>query len=129
MPKYVCMGALIQCSCGLTPSSLIVKDLTRPTIQGKPKANVMDFAPIENIPSFGMCKSMANPTVSAATAAAGGVLTQMPCVPVITAPWLPGGQQTICNIPALLENGKCFCSWGGTISFKNPGHTKMTDGK
>lgn len=129
MPKYVCMGAMMQCSFGMAPSQLIVMDPTRPTIQGKFKANIMDFTPMVNIPPFGMCQSMTNPTVSAATAAAFGVLTPMPCVPVITAPWSPGGQQKICNFPALLENGKCLCSWGGNISINNPGHTEMIDGK
>lgn len=129
MPKYVCMGAMLQCSFGMAPSQLIVTVPTRPMIQGKPKANIMDFAPITNILPFGMCQSMANPQVASATAAACGVLTPMPCVPVITAPWSPGGKQMVCNFPALLENCKCFCAWGGNISINFPGHTEMTDGK
>lgn len=129
MPKYVCMGAMLQCSFGMAPSQLIVTVPTRPLIQGKPKANIMDFAPMTNILPFGMCQSMANPQVASATAAACGVLTPMPCVPVITAPWTPGGKQMVCNFPALLENCKCFCTWGGNISINFPGHTEMTEGK
>lgn len=129
MPKYVCMGAMMQCSFGMAPSQLIITDPTRPMIQGKPKATIMDFSPMVNILPFGMCQSMANPTVSAATAAAMGVLTPMPCIPAITAPWSPGGQEKINNFPALLENGKCFCTWGGNISINYPGHTAMTEGK
>lgn len=129
MPKYVCMGAMMQCSFGMAPSTLMITNPLRPLIQKKPKATIMDFIPMTNIPPFGMCQSMANPQVASATAAAMGVLTPMPCVPVITAPWAPGGQQLISNMPALLENSKCICAWGGNISITNPGHTANTEGK
>lgn len=129
MPKYVCMGAMMQCSFGMAPSQLIVTVPLRPMIQNKPKATIMDFVPMVNIPPFGMCQSLSNPTVASATAAALGVLTPMPCVPAITAPWAPGGKELISNMPALLENCKLMCMWGGNISITNPGHTGMTDGK
>ena len=123
------MGAMMQCSMGMTPSQLMVLNPIRPMIQNKPKATIMDMIPMANIMPFGMCRSLANPTVASATAAAMGALTPMPCVPVITAPWAPGGQQLITNMPALLENCKCICMWGGNISINFPGHTEMTDGK
>lgn len=129
MPKYVCMGAMLQCSFGMAPSQLMVTVPLRPMIQGKPKANIMDFVPMANIMPFGMCSSMANPTVASATAAAAGVLTPMPCIPVLTSPWMPGGQALICNFPALLENCKLMCAYGGNISINFPGHTELTDGK
>lgn len=129
MAKYVCMGAMMQCSFGMAPSQLIVTVPLRPMIQGKPKANIMDFIPMVNVPPFGMCSSMSNPTVASATAAALGVLTPMPCIPAITMPWAPGGQALICNFPAVLENCKLNCMFGGSISINFPGHTEMTDGK
>lgn len=129
MAKYCTMGAMMQCSFGMAPSQLMIVDPTRPSIQGKPKATIMDFAPMVNILPFGMCQSMANPTVASATAAAMGVLTPMPCIPVISAPWSPGGQQKINNFPALLDNCKCMCSWGGNISINFPGHAAMSEGK
>lgn len=129
MAKYVTMGAMLQCSFGMAPSSLVVINPMRPNIQGKLKANVMDFIPMTNIMPFGMCQSMNNPTVSAATSAAMGVLTPMPCVPAITAPWNPGGKEKIQGMPALLDNCKLTCMWGGNITIKNPGHTENSEGK
>ena len=83
---------------------------------GPPAANIMDFAPMTNIPTFGMCMSPANPMVAAATAAALGVLTPMPCIPVTT-PWTPGAPMVLVrNFPALDAASKCMCGYGGQIS-------------
>jgi hypothetical protein len=87
----------------------------------------MDFAPMANIPPFGMCKSPANPTVITATAAAGGVLTPMPCVPVIPAPWVPGTPTFLIHTPpALNDNCKCLCTWGGVIEITYPGQSLVS---
>ena len=123
MATFVCMGAMLQCSFGMAPSQFIVPDPTRPMVDNKPRANIMDNVPMKNIMPFGMCQSMANPTVASATAAACGVLTPMPCVPVISAPWMPGGKELVCNMPTLLDNCKLVCMYGGNISVSNPGHT------
>ena len=123
MATFVCMGAMLQCSFGMAPSQFIVPDPTRPMVDNKPRANIMDTVPMKNIMPFGMCQSMANPTVASATAAACGVLTPMPCVPVISAPWMPGGKELVCNMPALLDNCELVCMYGGNISVSNTGHT------
>lgn len=128
MGKFVTNGALLQCSFGMAPSPLTVVGM-RPMNQNMPMANIMDFAPMVNIKPFGMCKSMSNPQVAAATAAAMGVLTPMPCIPVITAPWNPAAQVKVCQLPALLDNGKCICAWGGQISVNFPGQASMATGK
>src|SRR6267378_7665211 len=120
MPQLVTAGAAMMCSFGMAPSSLIVLPTNR-TNCGAPAANIMDFIPMTNIPTFGMCMSIANPTVASATAAALGVITPMPCVPV-TAPWVPGS--ATCMIggqPALNNTSKCMCSWGGVIQIGFPG--------
>ena len=83
---------MLKCTFGMTPSSLMVTVPLRPMIQNKPKATIMDFAPLVNILPFGMCQSLSNPMVASATSAAMGVLTPMPCIPVIVAPWAPGGK-------------------------------------
>jgi len=129
MGKFVCMGAMLQCSFGMAPSSLMVIDPMRPKIQNMLMANIMDNKPMVNILPFGMCQSMSNPTVASATSAAMGVLTPMPCIPVIAAPWAPGGKAMIANSPALLNNCKCMCNWGGNISINNPGNAAQADGK
>jgi hypothetical protein len=116
------MGAMLQCSFGMAPSSLIVLPANRVMVNNMPAANVMDNKPMANIPPFAMCQSLANPTVAAATAAALGVLTPMPCIPVIAAPWAPGSPTAqIANFPALNNSSKCICNWGGMISINVPG--------
>ena len=124
MAQQVCMGAMLQCSFGMAPSTLVV---AVPTVLSEtpPAANIMDNKPIANIPPFGMCQSLANPTVASATAAALGVLTPMPCVPVIAAPWAPGSPTVLVrNMPGLNSTSKCMCNWGGVIQIVNPGTTK-----
>lgn len=121
MPLQVCMGAMLQCSFGVAPSSLVVLPQNR-TMTGPPDANIMDNKPMVNILPFGMCSSPANPTVAAATAAALGVLTPMPCVPVTPAPWVPGSPAVlIANMPALNNTSKLMCAYGGVIQIVSPG--------
>ncbi|HSK38195.1 MAG TPA: DUF4280 domain-containing protein [Arenibaculum sp.] len=121
MATQGCSGAMMQCSFGTAPSTLNVLPVNRVNAGGAPAANIMDFAPIVNIPPFGMCTSLANPTVAAATAAALGVLTPMPCVPVTT-PWVPGAPTVLlANMPTLNDSSKCMCAWAGVISITMPG--------
>lgn len=119
------MGATLQCSFGAAPSSLVVLPVNRVFTQ-TPDANIMDNKPMVNILPFGMCSSLANPTVAAATAAALGVLTPMPCIPVTPAPWAPGAPTVlIANMPALDNNSKLMCTWGGVIQVVNPGQATV----
>ncbi len=122
MGFLVCMGAMCACTFGVAPSSLMVLPNNKTMASNMPAANIMDNKPMVNILPFGMCQSMANPTVAAATAAALGVLTPMPCVPMTTAPWVPGCPTVlIANMPALNNSSKLICNWGGVISINNPG--------
>jgi hypothetical protein len=106
---------LLNCTQGTAPATLAVV-VTTTTAQGPPAANINDCVPVTNIPTFGMCNSALNPTVAAATAAALGVLTPMPCIPV-TAPWAPGVPTVLVrNAPALDAASKCTCAYGGQIS-------------
>ncbi|MDT5080786.1 MAG: hypothetical protein QOJ80_5423 [Mycobacterium sp.] len=124
MPPNVTATAQLLCSFGAAPAVLNVLPLARTMIEGKPAATIMDFAPFVNIPPFGMCMSPSNPTVAAATAAALGVLTPMPCVPVTT-PWKPGAAKTmIGGKPALTLGSTCNCTWSGIIQITTPGAVK-----
>ncbi|MCX6596096.1 MAG: DUF4280 domain-containing protein [Acidobacteria bacterium] len=121
MGQQVCMGAMLQCSFGVAPSSLVVLPVNR-TLTQTPAANIMDHVPMLNIMPFGMCNSIANPMVAAATAAALGVLTPMPCIPATAAPWVPGSPTVlIANMPALNNSSKLMCMWAGVISINVPG--------
>lgn len=125
MGLHVCSGAMLQCSFGMAPSSLVVLPVNRVFTSAMPAANIMDNKPMVNILPFGMCTSVANPTVASATAAAMGVLTPMPCVPVIPAPWVPGSPTVLlANMPALNNTSKLMCMWTGVISVINPGQVQ-----
>ncbi|MBM3601686.1 MAG: DUF4280 domain-containing protein [Alphaproteobacteria bacterium] len=121
MAMQVCTGALMQCSFGVAPCALNVLPANC-VMTGTPAANIMDNKAMVNVPTFGMCSSLANPTVAAATAAALGVLTPMPCVPMTTAPWVVGAPTVlIANMPALNNSSKLMCNWGGVISINMAG--------
>ena len=62
-------GASMTCSFGMAPSILNVLP-TAKTMSAMPLATISDNIPFVNIVPFGMCQSMANPMVAAATAAA-----------------------------------------------------------
>jgi hypothetical protein len=128
MPNQVCMGATLMCSFGTAPSSLMVLPVNRVTSSNVPDANINDNKPLVNILPFAMCMSLANPQVASATAAALGVLTPMPCIPVIPAPWTPGNPQVqIANMPIINNTSICNCTWGGIISITNPGQFTVQD--
>jgi hypothetical protein len=125
MGQHVCMGAMMQCSMGLAPSSLMVVPTNKVMTSNKPAATIMDHKPMANVLPFGMCKSPANPMVAAATAAALGVLTPMPCIPATAAPWVPGSPTVLIgNMPALNDSSKLMCSYAGVISINSPGQVK-----
>ena len=122
MPLHVCSGAVLQCSFGLAPSTLVVLPVNQTITSNMPAANIMDNKPMVNIMPFGVCTSLANPTVASATAAALGVLTPMPCVPVAPAPWVPGAPTVLLgNMPALDNTSTLMCTWGGVIQVVYPG--------
>ena len=127
MGQQVCTGAMTQCTFGVAPGSLMVIPITMVTAGGPPAANIMDNKPMSNIKPFGMCQSLGNPMVAAATAAALGVLTPMPCIPMTMAPWVPGSPtQLLGKMPTLNDASKLMCMWGGVIEISMPGQFTVT---
>jgi hypothetical protein len=113
---------MMMCSFGAAPSSLVVLPINRTFTNQVPDANIMDHIPMVNIMPFGVCTTVSNPEVAAATAAALGVLTPMPCIPVTPAPWVPGAPTVLLgNQPTLDNSSKLMCTWGGVITFETPG--------
>jgi hypothetical protein len=126
MPPIVTMGAMMTCTFGVAPSSLIVTPENKVLGGAMAAATIMDNVPIKNIPPFGMCTSPSNPTVAAATAAALGVLTPMPCLPVIPAPWTPGSPTvSYGGKPVLTSSCQAMCAYGGAIAISSPGQTTV----
>jgi len=114
--KPVVNGAVLQCSMGMAPGTLVVMPASKVTFEKQPVATIMDHKPMVNIMPFGLCTSLANPLTAAQTAAALGVLTPGACIPVTTAPWAPGAPKTtIANVPALTDQSTCICAYGGMI--------------
>lgn len=124
MPPVVVNAAMVSCTMGLgPPSPMTVVPMGPPvTAGGQPLATIMDTLPMVNLPMFGACASPANPAVIAATAAALGVFTPMPCVPIPTGPWAPGSVKVVLRgLPVLTVGSTCQCSWAGTITIGVPG--------
>ena len=77
---------------------------------------------MKNIMPFGMCITLANSQVAAATSAAQGVLTPQPCIPNTVSPWVPGSPiVNIANKPAVNNTCTLNCMWTGVITVINPG--------
>ena len=108
MANPMVMTAMCSCTFGMTPCPLMVSSNQTVMMSKMPAATIMD----NKFPTFGMCTSLANPTVAAAL----GVLTPMPCVPMTVAPWVPGVPTVMVNKKPLLNNSsKLMCMWGGVI--------------
>jgi len=122
MPEMLTTGCLLKCSQGTAPMPFVALQLPgKPVIAGLPTAMETEIAPLVNIPSFVMCKSLGNPEVAAATSAADGELTPMPCVPVVTAPWMPASTiQSYNGVPLVTVQAKCLCDFGGEIAVSEP---------
>jgi Domain of unknown function (DUF4280) len=125
MPPLVSAGAMITCSMATpsVPVALATTPKATPVNAGAPAANVEDFVPVTNIPSFGMCGTPSNPAVAAATAAKAGAFTPAPCTPAVSTPWTPGAAQVeVDGQPALHQGCQAMCTWGGLITITSPGN-------
>lgn len=127
MSASVVRGATVQCSFGSEPARLNVSSAGRVLIEGQPAAVISDAVTDVNLPPFGTCGSLTNPLVASATAAAGDILTAMPCVPAVVGTWIPVAPRTVIGgQPALVAGAICACAYGGLISLLRPGTTRAT---
>lgn len=125
MPPLVSAGAMISCSMAMPPTQVPLATMPKstPVNVGTPAASADDYIPLTNIPSFGMCGSMANPAVAAATAAKSGAFTPAPCSPAVSTPWTPGAPQIkVGGQPVLHQGCQATCAWGGLITISSPGN-------
>jgi Domain of unknown function (DUF4280) len=115
--KLVNTGTVIKCSFGAAPVPVVVTPLGV-FANDLPAAAIDNAVPLANILTFGMCRSLENPEVATATAAAEGMLTPMPCVPA-TEIWTPGMPNILVKgMPILDQASKCLCDYGGVISIE-----------
>lgn len=120
--SYVIQEAKLKCSFGDKESTFQVPMNHRAFIAGKPQGNIMDFKPTINIQSFGLCSSLANPVVAAATAANHGRLKKMSCVPATVTPWMNGKVDCLVGgEPAIMNNSTLICRWCGKIEVQEDG--------
>lgn len=117
----VVAGATCFCTMGTSPGQVNPTNQMAIRVGGKPVASIADAAPMTNVMPCGMCTSLANPTVAAATAAALGVLTPQPCIPSPAGAWICPGPIRVGGKPVLTTDGKLMCAYGGTITIQNPG--------
>ncbi len=120
MGALLTTGSTLSCSFGSKTSKFRATSAPAVVAGGKPVGSLSDFKPLVNIPSFGMCRSIANPQVATATTAAMGVLTPQPCVPVTT-PWKSATPTVVIGgKPALTHQCTCNCAYAGEITVVNP---------
>ena len=100
----------------------MVLPVNRVMTSSQPAATIMDHVPQVNIMPFGVCITPSNPMVAAATAAALGVLTPQPCLPVTVSPWVAGAPNVLEGGSPVLDNvSTLMCMWGGVIQVVVPG--------
>lgn len=121
----VCEGAILRCPFGNIQTALLVlpdKNVGCPM----PVAVETDYIPFVNILPFGLCSNPANPEVAAATAAALGILTPMPCIPATCTPWTNSNPKVKAKGKAVLTSkSRLQCMWGGIIEISFSGQVSV----
>ena len=127
MSELVVATGMCMCSMGTTPAPLNVTNNSKVLSDGKPCGTMADAQGLANVGPFGMCTSLANPAVAAATAAALGVLTPQPCVPAVTGTWIPTKPKVLIGgKPCLSSDCKAVCAYAGSLSVSFAGQVKAT---
>ncbi len=120
MKPVIVQGTLLKCSFGNAPAPMLVLP-DRKVNSMQPVAVKTDHIPLLNILPFGMCSNPANPMVAAATAAALGVLTPMPCIPCTVQDWTGACDKVkVQGKAALNMDARLDCLYGGSIQAAVP---------
>lgn len=120
MKPVIVQGTLLKCEFGNAPSPIMVLPDKKVNAM-LPVAVKTDYIPFLNIPPFGMCSNPANPMVAAATAAAFGVLTPMPCIPCTVQAWTGACSKVkVHGKEAINMDSKLSCLYGGSIQAAAP---------
>ena len=127
MGVVVVSGASCSCPFGTAVCTLQVTSQLNCMADGKPIATIQDVQPGTNLASFGMCSSLANPAVAAATAAALGVLTPQPCTLVPAGVWSSSNPKVMAGgKPCVTNESTLMCGMGmGVIKVLSAGQTKV----
>ncbi|GAB0112608.1 DUF4280 domain-containing protein [Acidisoma sp. C75] len=127
MPAVLTIGSMITCNQSMVPVPIPLLGVpTTATTDGMPVATIAMMVPFENIETFGVCVSEANPEVVAAKLVGS---PGVPCVPIIDTPWDPPSPNILIDgIPAALASSKCLCTWLGEISVEIDEGISFTDG-
>jgi hypothetical protein len=120
MGYFVFNGAKLECTMGDKESFLeIIDPAGAGFICGQKAANIKDCKPLINIPPFGMCSSLLNPSVAAATELNYGILQKMPCVVpnIMRDKWenKEESKMYIRGEPVLMNADTIDCVFQGTI--------------
>lgn len=122
----VSMGAITKCMFGMAPSPLAVLPMSMTLADFMPAANIMAMIPMVNVMPYAMCTSPANPMVIAMTAAALGVPTPAPCIPMTVAPWIPTAPNVMLGgLPVVTMDSMTVCAWAGMINVLFPGEVNV----
>ncbi len=115
MQPIIIQGTLLKCGFGNVPTPIMVLP-DKKVNSMLPVAVKTDHIPLLNILPFGMCSNPANPMVAAATAAALGVLTPMPCIPCTVQDWTGASVKVkIKGKEAITMESRLQCVYGGSI--------------
>ena len=116
----VIQGTMLKCSFGNAPVPIMVLP-DKKVNSMLPVAVQSDHIPLLNILPFGMCSNPANPMVIAATAAAMGVLTPVPCIPCTVEDWTGVSEKVkVKGKQALNMDSRLQCLYGGNIQVAAP---------
>lgn len=119
-------GAVLRCSFGTAPS--VMQTAQNGCLAGqRPAGTIRDAGGGSAVLPFGMCTSMANPQVAAATAAALGVLTPQPCAVQPAGLWTASNPRVLIRgAPCLCQDAVLGCALGaGIIQIQQPGQNKV----